>query len=184
MQPEAIVALRQRLTRMNPRAPQRLVHFGDVALAEVFDLRGFNLTSHLDIDPAFLAEADGRAHDHVEGDGHDECLARGAHTDHPMHGDDVKSFVFRSTLAFDPAQLERFLGRLVDEHGPSMLRYKGILHMDGSRRKVIFQGVHQLMNSDQGPRWGADELRQTRIVFIGIDMPEDHIRRGLAACLR
>jgi hypothetical protein len=40
---------------MNPRAPQKVVHFGEVSLAEVFDLRGFNLNAKLDIDPDFLA---------------------------------------------------------------------------------------------------------------------------------
>ena len=95
----------------------------------------------------------------------------------------MTSFVFRAERAFDPVRLERFLGKLVDAHGPRMLRYKGVLHVNGVARKVIFQGLHQLMSSDQGPRWAADEVRQCRIVFIGIDLPEDFIRGGLADCL-
>ena len=51
-------ALTHRLKHMNPRAPQRKVHFGEVPIAEVFDLRGFNLNAKLDIDPEFL-NADG-----------------------------------------------------------------------------------------------------------------------------
>jgi hypothetical protein len=43
---------------MNPRAPQRRVHFGEVPIAEVFDLRGFNLNAKLDIDPDFLKADD------------------------------------------------------------------------------------------------------------------------------
>ncbi len=35
-------------------------------------------------------------------------------------------------------------------HGPNMLRYKGVLHMQGTQRRVIFQGVHQVMGSDLG----------------------------------
>ena len=50
---------------MNPRAPQRKVHFGEVPLADVFDLRGFNLNAKLDIDPDFLkADAPRPDHDH------------------------------------------------------------------------------------------------------------------------
>jgi hypothetical protein len=41
---------------MNPRAPQRVTHFGEVALSEVFDLRGFNLNAKLEIDPDFLED--------------------------------------------------------------------------------------------------------------------------------
>ena len=33
------------------------MHFGEVPIAEVFDLRGFSLNAKLDIDPEFLAEA-------------------------------------------------------------------------------------------------------------------------------
>ena len=51
-------ALIHRIKHMNPRAPQRKVHFGEVPIAEVFDLRGFNLNAKLDIDPEFL-NADG-----------------------------------------------------------------------------------------------------------------------------
>src|SRR5262245_18740792 len=51
-------ALVHRLKHMNPRAPQRRVHFGEVPIAEVFDLRGFNLNAKLEIDPDFLKEDD------------------------------------------------------------------------------------------------------------------------------
>ena len=61
-------ALMHRLKHMNPRAPQKAVHFGEVALKEVFDLRGFNLNAKLDIDPDFLKEDD---HDHHDHDHHD-----------------------------------------------------------------------------------------------------------------
>ena len=71
------------------------------------------------------------------------------------HDDDVKSFVFRADRAFNPAKLEDFLGAIVQVYGPKMLRYKGVLYMKGSDRKVIFQGVHQLMGSDLGPKWAA-----------------------------
>ena len=52
----AVDELTHRLKHMNPRAPQRKVHFGEVPIAEVFDLKGFNLNAKLDIDPDFLKE--------------------------------------------------------------------------------------------------------------------------------
>jgi G3E family GTPase len=181
-------ALIHRLKHMNPRAPQKKVHFGEVPLADVFDLRGFNLNAKLDIDPDFLS-ADEHDHDH-----HDHDHANGEHCDHPSHkheghghhhhvDDDVKSFVYRSDRAFDPARLEDFLGAIVNIYGPRMLRYKGVLHMKGTERKVIFQGVHQLMGSDLGPEWGKDEARQSRMVFIGIELPREILEQGLEQCL-
>ena len=205
-------ALIHRLKHMNPRAPIRAVHFGDVPLNEVFDLRGFNLNAKLDIDPDFLKEDEhdhdhgdhshcdhehgkceheghdhGHEHKHDEHCGHDHHdHEHGEHCNHPHHhhyDDDVKSFVYRAERAFDPAKLEDFLGAIVNIYGPKMLRYKGVLDMKGTTRKVIFQGVHQLMGSDLGPEWDEGEKRVSKMVFIGIDLPQDIFRQGLDQCL-
>lgn len=182
---EETEALMHRLKHMNPRAPQQAVHFGEVALSEVFDLRGFNLNSKLDIDPDFLKEeahaGHDHAHDHEHGEHCDHPSHQGGH--HHHHDDDVKSFVFRSERAFDPAKLEDFLGAIVNIYGPRMLRYKGVLYMQGTDRKVIFQGVHQLMGSDLGPAWGQDEKPCSKMVFIGIDLPKDIFLQGMEQSL-
>ena len=190
--PQELDALQHRLKHMNPRAPQKVVHFGEVALSEVFDLKGFNLNAKLDIDPDFLSE-DG--HTHVHGEhcdhpshqhDHDHCDDPShdhGHGHHHHHDDDVKSFVFRSERAFDPAKLEDFLGAIVNIYGPRMLRYKGVLNMRGTERKVIFQGVHQLMGSDLGPQWAEGEQKMSKMVFIGIDLPKDILLQGLDQCL-
>jgi G3E family GTPase len=177
---DAVDALAARIRNMNPRAPQSRVHFGEVPLASVFDLRGFNLNAKLDIDPNFLnAEAHAHDHDHEHGE----------HCDHPSHGhhhahdDDVKSFVFRSDKAFNPTKLEDFLSSIVQVYGPNLLRYKGVLYMKSSARKVIFQGVHQLMGSDLGPAWAPGEKKNSKMVFIGIDLPKDIFLQGLEQCL-
>ena len=172
-----LAALNHRIKHMNPRAPQRKVHFGDVPISAVFDLKGFNLNTKLDIDPDFL-KADEHDHDHDHEHGED-C----DRPHHHAHDDDVKSFVFRSDRAFNPAKLEDFLGAIVQVYGPKMLRYKGVLNMKGSDRKVIFQGVHQLMGSDLGPKWTPGEAKTSKMVFIGIDLPRDVFLQGLEQCL-
>ncbi|GAB3493182.1 GTP-binding protein [Curvibacter fontanus] len=186
---EDVAALQHRLKHMNPRAPQKAVHFGEVAISEVFDLRGFNLNAKLEIDPDFLKE-DEHGHDHAH---HDHDHEHGEHCDHPSHrhghgrhhhhDDDVKSFVFRSERPFDAAKLEDFLGAIINIYGPRMLRYKGVLYMKGTDRKVIFQGVHQLMGSDLGPVWTEGEQRLSKMVFIGIDLPKDVLLQGLEQSL-
>ncbi|BFO53976.1 CobW family GTP-binding protein [Acidovorax sacchari] len=188
-------ALVHRLKHMNPRAPIKAVHFGEVPVSEVLDLRGFNLNAKLDIDPDLLKEEDdhGHGHDHAH-DHHDHDHEHGEHCSHPSHqhaghghhhhhDDDVKSFVYRADRPFDPAKLEDFLGAIVNIYGPRMLRYKGVLHMKGTERKVIFQGVHQLMGSDLGPQWAEGEKRQSKMVFIGIELPQDIFQQGLEQCL-
>ena len=180
---EDLEALQHRVRHMNPRAPQKAVHFGEVALTEVFDLRGFNLNAKLDIDPDFLTEDDHAHHDHEHGENCDHPSHGHGAGHHHHHDDDVKSFVFRSDRAFDPARLEDFLGAIVNIYGPRMLRYKGVLNMAGTDRKVIFQGVHQLMGSDLGPRWGDGEKKASKMVFIGIDLPKDILLQGLEQSL-
>lgn len=196
---QALAALEHRIKHMNPRAPIKTVHFGQAALSDVLDLRGFNLNAKLEIDADFLkpdaghSEHDGHhdacQHEHVHDehcthDHHDHhSHAHGHHGHHHRHDDDVKSFVFRATRPFDPAKLEDFLGAIVNVYGPKMLRYKGVLHMSGTERKVIFQGVHQLMGSDLGPAWAEGEPRVSKMVFIGIDLPQDILSQGLEQCL-
>src|SRR3982751_6871414 len=98
---EEVDALMHRLKHMNPRAPQTAVHFGEVALTDVFDLRGFNLNAKLDIDPDFLKEEEHDHHDHDHGHDCDHpSHAHEGHGHHHHHDDDVKSFVFKSDRAF------------------------------------------------------------------------------------
>ncbi|WP_067069875.1 CobW family GTP-binding protein [Roseateles chitosanitabidus] len=190
---QAVEALSHRLKHMNPRAPQQRVHFGEVPIKDVFDLRGFNLNAKLEIDPDFLSADDHdhahdhghHGHDHDHGhEGHDHAPGEACnHPHHHHHDDDVKSFVFRSERPFNPAKLEDFLGAIVQVYGPKMLRYKGVLNMNGTDKKVIFQGVHQLMGSDLGPKWMPGEKKVSKMVFIGIDLPKDILLQGLEGCL-
>lgn len=215
--------LQHRLQQMNPRASQRVVHFGEVALSEVLDLRGFNLNAQLDLDPDFLEGAHqehhehccggddgcsdhehhhhddvcGCGHEHHEGEhccdhGHDHvheaCCGHGGHAHHHQYDDDVKSFVFRSTRPFNPAKLEQFLAEILEIYGPQMYRYKGVLYMQDMDKqdmenKVVFQGVHQVMGSDLGPKWAPGEPRETKMVFIGISLPKEILLQGLEQSL-
>ncbi|REG60596.1 G3E family GTPase [Paraburkholderia sp. BL6669N2] len=192
--------LRHRLLHMNPRAAIKVVNFGEADIKEIFDLRGFNLNSKLEIDPDFLVEdehAHSHAHAHDEhGHTHDDhancdhdhgkCDHEGhdhAHHHHAHHDDKIKSFVYRSDRPFDPNKLEDFLGGILQIYGERLLRYKGVLYMKGVDRKVVFQGVHQMMGSDLAAKWQPIEKKTNKMVFIGIELPQDLITDGLDACL-
>ncbi len=193
--PPQVEGLEARLKRINPRAPIARVDFGKVAIDEIFDIRGFNLNDKLEIDPDFLKADEHAHHDcdehcthHDHDHGHDHEHAHHHHDHHHGHGqgghtDQIAAFVFRSDRAFDPARLEEFVGSLVQVYGPRMLRYKGVLWMQGASRRVIFQGVHQTMGSDLGAPWGEDEARGSKIVFIGQALPKQVFIDGLTQCL-
>ncbi len=190
--PNAVDALKHRLMHMNPRAPITGITQGSVSLEQVLDLNGFNLNDKLEIDPHFLEQDD---HDHSQC-GHDHHHEHGPDCDHSHdhaqpqtvqfmkkpHTDKIQSFVFKSDRPFDSDKLESFLGGVLSVFGAKMLRYKGVLYIKGGARKVIIQGVHEMMGSDLGKPWG-NEKRETRMVFIGIDLPKDVLLGGLETCL-
>ena len=151
--------LKKRLRKMNPRAPIKLVHFGNAPLDEVLDLRGFNLNAILELDPEFLTDI---AHEH-----HDE----------------VESFVFKSDKPFDGTKLEQFLSGMIQVYGPDLLRYKGVLWMKGNPRRVVFQGVHMMMGGDMGKPWTKADKKRSVLVFIGKSLPKDLFLAGLEECL-
>ena len=193
----ALAALKTRLKRMNPRAPITEVDFGRAPLSELLDIRGFNLNDKLELDPAFLTADEAHAHgehEHVHTDAcdHSHEHVHGEHTTpghapdgmaSSQHSDDIAAFVFKSTRPFDTAKLDEFLGGVVQVFGPRMLRYKGVLLMDGADRKVVFQGVHQIMGTDIGAKWAENEERGSKMVFIGKNLPKDVFIRGLEQCL-
>jgi G3E family GTPase len=151
--------LRQRLARINPRAPVKPVQFGNADIADVLDIRGFNLNAVLEIDPKFLT------------------------SDEHEHNDAVQSFVFKSNKPFDPLKLEDFLSGLIQVYGQDMLRYKGVLYMKGADRQTVFQGVHMMMGADQGRRWQPGEKPTSKMVFIGRNLPKETFIKGLEQCL-
>jgi G3E family GTPase len=184
----AVDALKARLHRINPRAPIAPSDFGRAPISDVLDLRGFNLNDKLELDPDFLRADEGHDHDHEHGEhcGHDHAHGEACnHHDHhhSHHSDDIAAFVFKSERAFDPERLDQFLGSMVQVFGPQMLRYKGVLSMAGADRKVVFQGVHQIMGSDLGAKWGESEIRGSKMVFIGKNLPKDVFITGLEQCL-
>jgi G3E family GTPase len=187
--PAELDELTRRLKRINPRAPISTSDFGKAPISEVLDLKGFNLNEKLELDPDFLATE--TEHVHEEGHVHDEHCGHHHHDHdhehhdhhHSHHTDDIAAFVFKSNRAFDGAKLDEFLGGLVQVYGPRMLRYKGVLYMQGAERKVVFQGVHQLMGSDLGAKWQESEIRGSKMVFIGKNLPKDIFISGLEQCL-
>jgi G3E family GTPase len=151
--------LTTRLRKINPRASIKSVHFGKTDIRDILDIHGFNLDDILKIEPDFLEDV---SHE---------------------HDDDISSFVFCSDQAFSLQKLEAFMGALLQIYGTDLLRYKGILNVADNPNRVIFQGVHMLMDGTDGAQWQVDEKRQSTIVFIGRDLPRKEFEDGLNLCL-
>jgi G3E family GTPase len=152
-------ALMARLRAMNPRAHQRKVHMGNADIRELLDIRGFNLNAALEVDPEFLT------------------------SDHHEHNDDVTSFVWKDPRPMHMEKIETFLSLMVQNYGEDLLRYKGVLNVQGEPRRMIFQGVHMLMGGTPGKPWEPGEPRESVMVFIGRKIPRRLFEEGLAYCV-
>ncbi|HUP97273.1 MAG TPA: GTP-binding protein [Usitatibacter sp.] len=152
-------ALVKRLRQMNPRAHQKRVHMGETDVKELLDIRGFNLNAALEVDPEFLT------------------------SDHHEHDDDVTSFVWKDARPMHMEKIETFLSLMIQNYGEDLLRYKGVLNIQGEPRRMIFQGVHMLMGGTPGKPWEPGEARESVMVFIGRKIPRRLFEEGLAYCV-
>lgn len=148
VEPQAFEALSERLTRINNRAPIRVVDHGEIDLAELLDIRGFNLNT--DLGAGFIRRA--------------PAIGQGS--------DRIRSFVLRTTVPLNIDRLSEFMNELLEAHGRQLLRYKGVLSIAGEPRTLVFQGVLKLYGFDWDRQWQADEPRESVLVFIGDDLPE------------
>ncbi|MBC2655785.1 GTPase [Pseudomonas sp. MSSRFD41] len=156
---DSFEALCQRLTRINRRAPIHVVDHGNIELAQLLDVRGFNLNADLgggiSLRPVSKAPSVDR----------------------------IASLVLRTEQALDLARLSEFMNELLEEHGKQLLRYKGVLNVIDEPRRMVFQGVLKLYGFDWDSEWAADEVRESVMVFIADDLPEEKIRQGFARML-
>ena len=95
----------------------------------------------------------------------------------------IQSFVFTSERALNMEKIEAFLSLLIQTYGNDMLRYKGVLNIEGQSGRMIFQGVHMTMGGSPGKPWAPGEKRESRMVFIGRNLPKRIFVEGLAYCV-
>ncbi len=119
--------LRERLARINARAPVYTVTHGDIDLGLLFNTNGFMLEEN----------------------------------------------------AVDISEVSRVMENLLLESADKLLRYKGMLWIDGEPNRLLFQGVQRLYSADWDRPWG-DEKPHSTMVFIGIQLPEEEIRAAFA----
>jgi G3E family GTPase len=103
---------------------------------------------------------------------------------HHHHYDEVAAHSFRFKEALDPLKFEHWIKMLLYLSGYQIYRVKGILHLDGKNEKYIFQSVRSQLTLEPGSNWKADEIPETRIVFIGYNIKKEIIEKGLMGCLK
>ena len=177
----ALHRIEARLRALNPYATLHKTQRCRVALDAVLGRNAFDLDRILDLEPTFLAPADAH-HDHHHDDAHgaDHSQGRSGLVHH--HDEDMRSIALATERPLDPEKFFPWVQDLVAKDGPNILRSKGILAFKDDPERFVFQGVHMILDGDHQRAWRDGEKRESRIVFIGRELPEARIRDGFAAC--
>jgi G3E family GTPase len=172
-----------RIRGINPYARLHRTERCKVELADVLERNAFDLDRILEIEPEFLETDD---HDHDHDHHHDHAHGHGHDHHHGLkhyHDEEMQSIAFRTDQPLDSNRFMPWLQGLVQREGQKILRSKGILSFKGDDDRFVFQGVHMMLEGDSQRKWKADEKRESKIVFIGRELPEQEIREGFESCI-
>jgi G3E family GTPase len=161
-----------RIRGINPYARLHRTQRANIALDEVLGRNAFDLERILDIEPAFL-EADDHGHDHAHAHGGLKHY----------HDEEMQSISLKTDTPLDPDKFFPFIQNLVAAEGPQILRCKGILSLKDDPKRFVFQGVHMMLDGDHQREWRDGEKRDSRLVFIGRNLPEEKIRKGFESTI-
>ncbi len=156
--PAELEAVEARIREINRFAVIHRADHGNVPVTQLLDQGAFDLERVLARVPEFLTD-----------DAHE-------------HNDDVSSLSFSVEEDLDAEKFNAWIGALLADQGPDLLRTKGILAYKGDDRRFAFQAVHMIADGAYIGPWRDGEKRESRIVFIGRNLNRPRLRRGFEAC--
>ena len=185
---EQLSEVEARIRGINPYAKLHRTERAQIPLDAVLGRNAFDLDRILDLEPDFLG-ADN--HDHHHDHDHDHGHHHGDEDDHAhahgglkhYHDEEMQSIALRTEKPLDPDKFFPWVQDLVQKEGPNILRCKGILAFKDDEERFVFQGVHMILDGDHQRPWKPDEKRDSRIVFIGRNLPGKLITEGFESCV-
>jgi G3E family GTPase len=191
---EELDEVEARIRGINPYAEVHKTERAQIPLNEVLGRNAFDLDRILDLEPEFL-DGDGHDHDHHHDHDHGHDHGHDHHHDHDhkpahshgglkhYHDEDMQSISLKSDKPLDADKFFPWVQDLVQKEGPNILRCKGILSFKGDDARFVFQGVHMILDGDHQKPWQDGEKRNSRIVFIGRNLPGKMITDGFESCI-
>jgi G3E family GTPase len=155
---EELDGLEKRIREVNALATIHRTTRAEIAIDKVMDVGGFNLDRAMEVNPHFL---------------------EGGHHHHHSH---ISSVGIESEGDCDGKKLNDWLSKLVQEKGADIFRMKGVFAVKNQPERVIFQGVHMLIDAASGGPWG-NRPRKNSLVFIGRHLDREELNKGFRSCL-
>ncbi len=170
--------LEQRIRKVNAVAKIHRTQRSQIPISELLNIRAHELKT-----PFNLPEA-GHEHDHEHAHEHHHDHAEDdAHEHHHHHDEAVRSFFIVDERPLDLGKLEDWLSQVIQTMGPKIYRSKGILHVAGQPKRIVFQGVQMLFDAAPDRFWNIGEKRVNQLVFIGKELDESALRAGFEGCI-
>ena len=159
--PDALDALEKRLRAVNAMARIHRTTNAQIEIRKVLDVGGFDLDHAMEVDPHFLEEEDEHHHHHHD----DEIASVGMERDGHCNG----------------PKLNKWLSELLRTKGQDIFRMKGVFAVEGNPQRVIFQGVHMILNAAAGGPWNGRPPKSS-LVFIGRNLDRESLSNGFDRC--
>ncbi len=154
-----LAQVQSRIAGINPYATLHHTERCNVDLSKVLGKDAFNLDRILELEPGFLNEA----HQHE-------------------HDDKIASVSLTAEQPMSPDRFVPWIEFVVQRFGSDILRMKGIVAMKGDDQRFVIQGVHMLVEGAHQRPWKPAEKRESRLVFIGRNLPRLLLQEGFKAC--
>jgi G3E family GTPase len=156
---EELLLVEKQIRSINAGASLVRTQMSKVDLDWVLNARAFELSRVLEVDPQFLEESE------------------------HMHDQSITSVGIEVDGSVDLEKINDWLGWLLREKGTEIFRMKGILNINASENRFVFQGVHMLFDGQPDRAWKPGEQRVNKMIFIGRNLDRDELNSRFRACL-
>jgi G3E family GTPase len=150
--------LEKRIRDVNALAKIHRTTRAEIEISKVMDVGGFNLDRAMEVNPHFLEDG------------------------HHHHHSHISSVGIESDGDCDGKKLNDWINKLIQEQGADIFRMKGVFSVKNQPERVIFQGVHMLIDAASGGPWG-ERPRKNSLVFIGRHLDREALNKGFRSCL-
>ncbi len=152
--------LETRIRSMNAFAKIYRTQDSEIEMDKILGVGAFDLDRTLEVEPGFLT--DDHAHE---------------------HDDQITSIALLESAPINAEKLHDWITNLLKTQGQDIFRMKGILNMDGSDHRYVFQGVHMIFDGKVDRLWKSREQRKSELVFIGRNLDRKMLESQFQDCV-
>jgi G3E family GTPase len=156
---QELIQVENQVRSINAGASLVRTQMSKVDLDWLLNAGAFDLSRILEVDPEFLGDSEHQ---------HDQSVTSvGIEVEGPVNLEKINDW----------------LGWLLMEKGVDIFRMKGIINVENSENRFVFQGVHMLFDGQPDRAWKPGEQRVNKMIFIGRNLDRDELNSRFRACL-